>query len=69
MATLENYNDIFIYLKVIEQLNVLKRLKISPFTNLPCIKWGYLWSIFIKKLVLIFWKWILIVMIKVWDGL
>jgi hypothetical protein len=45
---------IFISPKIIEQLNFKSKLKVSPFTNLPLVKWGYFWSAFYKKLVIIF---------------
>jgi hypothetical protein len=45
MVTPQNYNDIYIP-KVIEQLSFKSRLKVSPFTNLLPIKWGYFWSTF-----------------------
>jgi hypothetical protein len=45
---------IFISPKVIEQLSLKSKLKVSPFTNLPHGKWGYFWSTFKICLVLIF---------------
>jgi hypothetical protein len=44
---------IFIFPKVIQQLNFKIRLKVSPFTSLPLNIWGYFWSIFKMCLVLI----------------
>jgi hypothetical protein len=40
--------------KVIEQLSLKSKLKVSPFTNVPHGKWGYFWSTLKKKLVLNF---------------
>jgi hypothetical protein len=40
MATLQNYNDIYI-LKSYITTKFKSRLKVSPFTNLPPSKWGY----------------------------
>jgi hypothetical protein len=45
---------IFISPKVIKQLSFKSRLKVSPFTNLLPIKWGYFWSILKIILALIF---------------
>ncbi len=66
MATPQKYNDIYI-LKKIKQLSFKNKLEISPFTSLPLANgdtFGLLLKYIFKNL---FWKWILMVKIKVWD--
>jgi hypothetical protein len=48
MATPENYNDKYIYLKVIEQLNFLKRLK-NPHLQIHHVSNGDTYGLLLRK--------------------